>query len=105
MVGIKPVLVNPQNWTPFKPVPIENVVEIPKSVQHSYTNPYIIRNEMIRRNSLFINLIGLAIILGILYFLYSIYLERKLAAEYLEFLRNNQERTDLDTFNYNGGWL
>src|SRR5690606_31360564 len=93
----KPNLVNPQNWTPFKPMPvadqtIEMVIpkEIPVEVPVFKTRP-LTKREMIQRNSFFLNVFGLIIIICVSYFLYSIYLERKLLSNYLNYVQNNQQ--------------
>ena len=90
----RPNLVNPQNWTPFKLVPISEPihsqpviepVEIPKPIKP------ITRKEMIQRNSFWLNFFGMLIIFGIVYFLYSIYLERKIFTEYLKLVQNKDD--------------
>jgi hypothetical protein len=85
----KPNLVNPNFWTPFRSIPIANdfsasvpVVSIPEVETH-FSRP-ISRRELVQRNSFYLNLFCLIIILGISYFLYSVYLERKIFSDYIE---------------------
>lgn len=97
----KPNLVNPGLWTPFRSIP--NIPSIPSVPLHESSIPQnvipqpveiprpISRREMFQRNSFYLNLFCLIIVLGIGYFLYSIYLERKIFSEYLEFIRNAEE--------------
>jgi hypothetical protein len=97
----RPNLVNPQNWTPFRSIPIQvpepilpplpPLPPLPIQIEIPQIPKPISRKEMVQRNSFYLNLFGLIIILGIAYFLYSIYLERKIFAEYLEYVRNTQE--------------
>ncbi len=112
----RPNLVNPQNWTPFRSIP-----EFPLSQPLSQSFPLsqslssqlpplpqfppptpvpqlppsqslqFSRKELLQKNSFRLNLFCLIVILGISYFLYSIYLERKVFVEYLEYIKNVQE--------------
>jgi hypothetical protein len=88
----KPNLVNPSLWTPFRSIPIHVPEHIPISIPEPVEifRP-ITRREMIQRNSFVLNFICLIIIACISYFLYSIYLERKIFGEYLEYVKNNEK--------------
>ena len=96
---------NPQNWTPFRSIPIANdlipstpsipspksiLEQIPIQVPIEPPRP-ISRKELVQRNSFYLNFVCLIIILGISYFLYSIYLERKIFSDYLNYIRNFEE--------------
>lgn len=93
----RPNLVNPQNWTPFKSVPVVpdptiypmQVID-PVEIQIQAPKP-ITRKEIIQRNSFWLNFFGMLIIFGIAYFLYSIYLERKIFAEYLNLVQSQDD--------------
>jgi len=102
----RPNLVNPQLWSPFKaiPTPIPTSIptpiptppilpssEIPIPVPQVLIQGPISRREIIQRNSFYLNLFGLIIMIGIGYFFYSIYLERKIFSEYLDLVKNVQE--------------
>ena len=91
---------NPNNWTPFRQIPIAlPEIYIPSPSQSLPPQPLppppvfipISRKELVQRNSFYLNLFGMLVILGIVYFLYSIYLERKIFTEYLEYVKNTQE--------------
>src|SRR6185369_13751864 len=93
----RPNLTNPNHWSPFKSIPvsthIQSEVSIPKTPEIYEIPRSITRKELIQRNSAFLNFVCLIIIGCISYFLYSIYLERKIFAEYLEYVQNaSQER-------------
>lgn len=96
----RPNLVNPSQWSPFKSIPIISPVQVQPQVP-DIPIPIIptipvyppTRKELIQKNSLFLNLIGLVIIISISYFLYSIYLERKIFTEYLNYIENIKEET------------
>ena len=49
--------------------------------------------ERRQRNSFWLNFLGTLVIFGIAYFLYSIYLERKIFSEYLDFIAQQQEQS------------
>jgi hypothetical protein len=86
---MRPNLVNPNLWSPFQSIPIRTS-QIP--IQVEIETPRILtKREVIQKNSIFLNFVGIILILGISYFLYSVYLERKIFAEYLEYLQNNQQ--------------
>ena len=96
----RPNLVNPQNWTPFRSIPINTPIPVPVPVPINTPIPvpvpvpvpmYLSKKEVLQRNSFYLNLFCLLIILGITYFLYSIYLERKIFSDYLEYVKNVQE--------------
>ncbi len=92
----RPCLVNPSFWSPFKSIPVSPPVSEPVYLpQHSEVPEFIsrpiTRKELIQKNSFFLNLMGLVLIACISYFLYNIYLERKIFVEYLEYVKNNQE--------------
>lgn len=92
----RPNLVNPSNWTPFKSVPIANEIAIeaapreyvPKIERPSVEQLIISQRQ---RNSFWLNVIGFFILLAIGYFLYNIYLERKIYSNYLEYLKNRND--------------
>jgi hypothetical protein len=94
----RPNLVNPQNWTPFRSIPIANDF-LPQLPQLPEPNPVpvveiprpISRRELVQRNSFYLNLVCLLIVIGIGYFLYSIYLERKIFSDYLNYIRNTEQ--------------
>lgn len=90
----RPNLVNPGLWTPFKPVPIPEPIYAPLPpplpMEVEIPRP-ITRKEMIQRNSFWLNFLGMLILFAVGYFLYSIYLERKIFAEYLSFVRNQED--------------
>ncbi len=90
---IRPNLVNKNNWTPFISIPTQfpTPISIPEYNQIPEIPKIMTRREVVQRNSFFLNFISMIIIIGIIYFLYSIYLERKIFAEYLNHLKNNQE--------------
>ena len=87
----RPNLVNPQNWTPFRSVPInyQNIsippvssttvnsvpVPVPVPVENIYNELPVrmSREEVIQKNSVYLNFIGLIILMCVFYFLYSIY--------------------------------
>jgi len=92
----KPNLVNPSLWTPFRSIPdipapikVPTQVPVPELPRPVYTQ--LSKRELFQKNSFYLNLFAMMIILGIGYFLYSIYLERKIFSEYLEYVRNVQE--------------
>jgi len=90
----RPNLVNPNNWTPFRSIPIitpEYYNPPPPSITAPIELKPISRKELVQRNSFYLNFFCLIIILGIVYFLYSIYLERKIFTEYLDYVKNIQE--------------
>lgn len=98
----RPNLVNPNNlWSPFHSIPIPESIPPPmQPVQPSIQRPSyteiefprpISRKELLQRNSFYLNLFGLVIILGIAYFLYNVYLERRVFTEYLYYIKNVQE--------------
>lgn len=73
----RPVLVE---WSPFKVIPKIEEITVIKDI----IIPPLTRNEIIKNNSLMLSFIFFAITMFILYFLYSIYMERKMVKEYLE---------------------
>jgi len=73
-------------------MPSGTFVQIPEPIPVEFEMPRpISRKEMVQRNSFYLNLFSLMIILGIAYFLYSIYLERKIFSDYLNYIRNVEE--------------
>lgn len=92
----RPNLVNKQ-WSPFQSIPIVSPIQ---EIIPSYTpeidvpkieRVIVTKKELMQRNSSFLNFIGLLIIIGISYFLYNVYLERKLFNEYLNYIKDTQE--------------
>jgi hypothetical protein len=81
------------SWSPFKQIPL---IDPPLSLSPTPSPVYIqeipmTKKELIKRNSAFLNFVCLLIIISVGYFLYSIYLERKIFAEYLEHIQNNNK--------------
>lgn len=107
-----------ESWTPFKPVPkpvptsstLSSSTKVSKStirpvesiVQFDYVHIPLTRNDVIRRNSAIINILAFLFMLGSCYFLYSIYQERKLAAQYLEYVKNTQNRRQSGELGHHG---
>ena len=96
----RPNLVNAgvAGWSPFRsvplvpvsvtnPEPIYSAPEPSEVVQRSFT-----RRELIQQNSFFLNLMAFLVIASILYFLYQVYLERKVISQYLELVKDGQEQ-------------
>ena len=97
----KPNLVNPGQWTPFRSIPTITKLPEPVPVHVPVPEPVfrpISHKELVQRNSFYLNLACLLIIIGIGYFLYSIYLERKIFSDYLDYIRNNEQK------DYPGFW-
>lgn len=96
----RPNLVNPSLWSPFRSIPeipstpIGTFIQVPPPtpapIEIEVPRP-ISRRELVQRNSFYLNLFCLIIILGIGYFLYSIYLERKIFADYLNYIKDKDE--------------
>jgi hypothetical protein len=104
----RPNLVNPHNWTPFQSVPNIQTMTIPSipsiqippiSIEPIMEIPRIItRKELIQKNSLFLNIMGILMILGVSYFLYSVYLERKIFSDYIDHIKTTQDQSNLPMF-------
>jgi hypothetical protein len=98
----RPNLINPSSWTPFRSIPLPSTFE-PIAVQAHNIQPDIqvpieiiqtrpiTRREIVQRNSFYLNLFCILIFLGIVYFMYSLYLERKIFSDYLHFIQNEQD--------------
>lgn len=67
-----PNLVNPQNWTPFKNLPIKT------TITSKPINIPLTQKELIQRNSFYLNFFGAFILIGLCYSLYLIYLEKRM---------------------------
>jgi len=81
---VRPNLVNPGNFTPFhltSPTIANILVPPPPPPPPS---PPLTRQELIKNNSMFLNFMAILIIIALGYFLYCIYLERKMVFEYLQ---------------------
>lgn len=97
----RPNLINPQNWTPFRSIP--NIPKIVNEITPPINIPvvpapvpkYILKREIFQRNSFYLNFFSFLIIIGLAYFLYSIYLERKIFSDYLEFVKNTEEEKNI----------
>jgi hypothetical protein len=87
----RPNLVNPKNWTPFQPIPIIPTVsyEIPPPPPTPVPKIPLTRQELIKRNSQFLNFIGILVLVGISYFLYCLYVERKIFTDYISYVKEN----------------
>ncbi len=100
----RPNLVNQDKiWTPFKSVPIPEraIIRPVQPIVPSVSQPvapsirYIevqeLRQQIIKKNSVVLNIFAMLVILAISYFLYSIYLERKLFSEYIDYVKSNEQ--------------
>lgn len=47
------------------------------------------RQERVKKNSIFLNLVAILVIMALVYFLYCIYLERQMVFEYLNLVKVN----------------
>jgi len=107
----RPNLVNPNNWSPFKSIPtIEPIqTQILPPPPPPPPPPPLSRRELIQRNiqrnSFILNFIGMIIIGCIVYFLYSIYLERKILSDYIIYVKNQgQDQNQYRNYeNYQSG--
>lgn len=84
----RPNLVNPNNWSMFGELP----VHVPFSNKNGGSNNNVVsvlpklptKDDIVRRNSYYLNFFGIIFILCVGYYLYTVYTERKVVAEYLE---------------------
>lgn len=102
----RPNLVNPENWSPFSnlptlptlpTLPIQQTLPIQPILPIQSTLPTFseIKKQRIKQNSLFLNLFGIIILGAISYFLYSIYLERKIVTDYIQYVKNKEYEKSL----------
>jgi hypothetical protein len=91
----RPNLVNPNHWTPFKSIPLLKSEPIAQPQPQPQFYPQ--HQQPISSPSI-LNICAILLILLGIYFLYSMYKERKLAEEYMQHLEQNKKNNTYPGF-------